>query len=452
MRVVVIGGGFAGLAAAILLQERRHQVVLLERRGVLGGRASSSRDAVSGDDVDNGTHLMIGAYRATLDLVRRAGAGSLLLEQDRLSLSWLDERGVSVLDCPSLPAPLHLLAGLVGLRVPLRVRLEAARLGLAVGLGRRPEGLTLAAYLERCGQGAASRRLVWDPLALAILNESPERAAAVLFHRVYREAFLRDARASRLVFLRRGWGVLADRLSQYVEARGGVVRRGARAEGLSLTEGRVSGVGLRARAQGREAIAAGQAPERSTIPADAVVCAVPPPAVTALLPEQWRSRPPFAALPRFSGSPILSIEVWLDRVVVEHPMLGLRDCEMEWLFDKGRLHGRSGAPQHLAFIVSAAFRDAAKSNHELVAAAETALRRYFPTMAAARITRALVQREPAATFASTPELEALRPGPVTPIPGLYLAGDWTATGLPATIEGAVRSGERAARALLATAR
>ena len=128
-------------------------------------------------------------------------------------------------------------------------------------------------------------------------------------------------------------------------------------------------------------------------------------------------------------------------------MLGLRDAEVEWVFDKGRLCGRSGAPQHLAFIVSAAYRSAPKTNAELVEAAAAALRRYFPAMASARVERSLVQREAQATFASTPELEALRPGPVTTLPGLFLAGDWTDTGLPATIEGAVRSGLRAADAL-----
>jgi squalene-associated FAD-dependent desaturase len=445
MKIVVVGGGFAGFAAAIALQERRHDVVLLERRGVLGGRATSSRDTLTGEDVDNGTHLMIGAYTSTLDLVRRAGASDLVLAQDNLKLEWVDDKGVTALDCPPLVAPLHLLVGLLGLRVPLSVKLQAIRMGLAVRFGRRPEGLTLAEYFRRCGQGEAARRLLWDPLALAVLNEPVERAAAVLFHRIYQEAFLRDHRASRLVFLRRGWGVLLERIAAYFEGRGGVVHRGARAEGLVLEGGRVSGVRYARRPQAREDVAAGRPPALHVERADAIVSAVPARALQGLLPGEWRSLSPFAALDRFSGSPIVSVEMWLDRVVVERPMLGLRDSEMEWVFDKGRLHGREGAPQHLAFIVSSAYRSASKTNAELVAAAEGALRRYFPAMAGATVQRTLVLRDPTATFASSPELEALRPGPDTPIAGFFLAGDWTDTGLPATIEGAVRSGLRAAQ-------
>jgi squalene-associated FAD-dependent desaturase len=446
MRVVVVGGGFAGLAAAIVLQERRHQVVLLERRGVLGGRATSSRDAVTGDDVDNGTHLMLGAYSATLELLRRAGAEDLLQVQQSLRLEWVDERGTTALACPPFLAPLHLLAGLAGLRVPLAVKLQAIRLGLAVRFGRRPDGLTLAEYFRRTGQGAAARRLVWDPLALAILNEPVERAAAVLFHRVYQEAFLTSHRASRLVFPRRGWGVLMERLAAYFESRGGRLLRGARAEGLVLEQGRVSALRHSKRPEKREEIAEGRPPETHLETADAVVSAVPPPALLALVPEERRETPPFSSLDRFAGSPIVSVDLWLDRVVVEREMLGLRDSEMEWLFDKGRLHGRAGAPQHLSFIVSAAYRSAEKTNAELVAAAVGALQNHFPAMAGARVERSLVQREAQATFASTPQLEALRPGAVTPIAGLFLAGDWTDTGLPATIEGAVRSGVRAADA------
>ena len=447
MKVVVVGGGFAGFAAAVRLQERRHQVVLLERRGVLGGRATSSRDSVTGEDVDNGTHLMIGAYRATFDLVRRAGAEDLLWPQEDLRLEWVDERGTAVLSCPALPAPLHLVAGLMGLRAPLAVKLQAMRFGLAVRFGRRPEGLTLAEYFARCGQGSEARRLLWDPLALAILNEVPERSAAVLFHRVYQEAFLVDRRASRLVFLRRGFGVLLERIAAYFEGRGGRVVRGARAQALALSEGRVVGVRCQVRPEVREAIAAGEPATCAVEPADAVVSAVPPHALAPLLPAGWRERPPFDSLGRFGGAPIVSVEMWLDRPVVDRVMVGLRGSEVEWVFDKGRLFGRCGAPQHLAFIVSAAYRSAPRSNAELAAAAESALRRYFPAMAQARVERTLVLRDPFATFSSTPDLEKLRPGPVTPVGGLFLAGDWTATGLPATIEGAVRSGEAAAEAV-----
>jgi squalene-associated FAD-dependent desaturase len=445
MKVVVVGAGFAGLAAATALQERRHEVVLLERRGILGGRATSFTDAATGHEIDNGTHLMVGAYAETLDLVRRAGGNDLLLEQADLRLDYVDDRGPSALDCPPLPAPLHLLAGILGLRVPWRVRFDALRLGLAVRFGRAPDGVTLAEYFRRTGQSDEARRLLWDPLALAILNQVPARAAATLFYNVYREAFLASRRGSRLVFLRRGWAALHERLGRYFEGRGGRILRRARAEGLVLEGGRVAAVRYALGAQGREAIASGTPRSACTEPADAVVLAVPWHAVAGLLPEAARGQAPIEGLARLGAAPIVSVELWVDRVVVDRVMVGLRDSQLEWVFDKGRLHGRHGAPQQLSFIVSAAYRSAERPKAELVALAEEALRRYFPAMAGATVVRSLVLREPEATFASDPGAEELRPGNATPVPRLFLAGDWTNTGLPATIEGAVRSGNAAAR-------
>jgi hydroxysqualene dehydroxylase len=445
MKVVVVGAGFAGLAAAIGLQERRHQVELLERRGILGGRATSYVDAASGEDVDNGTHLMVAAYASTLDLLRRAGAGDLLLEQDRLRLDYVDDRGFTSLECPAVAAPLHLMWGILGLRIPWRARWQAVRFGLAVRFGRPPAGLTLAEYFERTGQGSDARRLLWDPLATAVLNETPERADAMLFHRVVQEAFLTSHAASRLVFLRRGWAVLHDRLAAYFEARGGTLRRRALAEAVEVEDGRARRVRYVQRAESRDERRAGKPSAASLAEGDAIVLACPWTEVAGLLPEAHRG--PFADLERLGGSPIVSVDMWLDRVVVDRLMVGLRDSEMEWVFDKGRLFGREWAPQHLSFIVSAARRDLARPNAELTASAEATLRRYFPAMKDASVTRSLVLRDPAATFASKPELEAFRPGPVTPVPGLFLAGDWTNTGLPATIEGAVRSGNAAALAV-----
>lgn len=447
MKVVVVGAGFAGMTAAIALQERRHQVLLLERRGILGGRATSYVDAASGEDVDNGTHLMLGAYRATLELLRRAGAADLLLEQDHLHLDYVDDRGYTSLDCPRLLAPLHLLWGLLGVRMPLAARLQAMRLGLAVRLGREPRDETLAAYFARHGQGPEVRRLLWDPLATAVLNETPERGDASLFWRVLHEAFFRTHAASRGVFLRRGWAVVHDRLAAYFEARGGVLRRRALALSVVVEEGRARGVRYRQGAETKHERKGGARPEPSPADADAVVLACPWGEVAGLLPEPVRGQAPFAGLHRLGASPIVSVELWLDRVVVDRVMVGLRDSEMEWVFDKGRLFGRAGAPQHLSFIVSAARRDLSRPNAELVGSAVATLRRYFPAMAQAAVQRSHVLRDPAATFASTPELEALRPPNRTPVPGLFLAGDWTDTKLPATIEGAVRSGLTAADAV-----
>jgi hydroxysqualene dehydroxylase len=445
MRVVVVGGGFAGLAAAILLQERRHQVTLLERRGVLGGRATSFPDTVTGEDVDNGTHLMIAGYEATLDLLRRAGASDLLIVQDNLRIDWRDDRGWTSLDCPDLPAPWHLLAGLLPLRVPWRSRLDVMRFGLAARLGRVPRGLTLAEWFRRTGQGEATRKLLWDPLATAILNETPERAAAVLFREVFREAFLRRRDAARLVFLRAGYGRLHERLARYLEARGGVVHRRALVEAVEVEAGRARAVQYVQRAETKAEMRRGARAVSKRIEAEAVVAAVPWSALPGLVPEDLRAQPPFSSAARLRGSPIVSIELWLDRVVLDRPMAGLRETEVEWVFDKGRLYGREGAPQHLAFIVSAAVRAVPRPNAELAAVAEGALRRYFPAeMSGARVVRSLVLREPEATFVCDPEAEELRPGPETPVRGLFLAGDWTRTGLPATIEGAVRSGGTAA--------
>jgi zeta-carotene desaturase len=451
MKVVVVGGGFAGFAAGIALLERRHEVLLLERRGVLGGRATSFRDALSGGEVDNGTHLMIGAYTATLGLLRRAGADGLLEVQDDLRLDWRDERGTSSLRCPPVAAPLHLALGLLGLRLPWRARLQALRLGLGVRFGRAPRGATLAEWLAASGQDAETRRLLWDPLCTAIFNDVPERTAAELFQEVYRQAFLESRAASRLVFLRCGWGTLFEVLARHFENRGGRLLRRATAEALEVEDGRARGLRFTQRAPTRDEIRRGVPARGQRASADAVVAAVPWHALPGLLPEEWRARAPFAGLAGLRPAPIVSVELWLDRPAAEGVMTGLRDPEVEWVFDKGRLHGRPGPGQHLSFVISAAWRAHPRPNAELTAGAEAALRRAFPAAREARVLRSLVLREAAATFSPDPASAALRPVARAPLAGLYLAGDWTATGLPATIEGAVRSGLAAAEALDADA-
>ena len=447
MKVVVIGGGWAGLAAAVHLLERGHQVTVVERRGVLGGRATSSLDAQTHDVVDSGTHLMVGAYHSTLDLVRRVGAEALLDVRSDLRLDYVDERGTTSLACPALPAPLHLAFGLLGLRIGWRARLDALRLGGAISFRRVPPSITLADLFERTAQSTEARELLWRGLATAILNERSDVADARLFAHVFREAFLRTARDSALVFPRCGWGDLAERVGRHVESRDGRIRRRVLVERIVVEGERVTGVACRARPETRAALLAGASSRSMRIGADAVVAAVPWHVLPDLLPEEWGRQAPFAGLPALGSSPIVSIELWLGKKVLDREMLGLRGCDIEWVFDKGRLLGRDGAPQHLSFVVSAAREAMQRTNAELVDTAWQALCRYFPAAADVQIVRSLVLRDPHATYSCTPEAEALRPDSRTPFAGLTLAGDWTATGLPATIEGAVRSGANAALAV-----
>ena len=317
MKVAVVGGGFAGLAAAIALQERRHDVTLLERRGVLGGRATSFPDAVSGEDVDNGTHLMIGAYRDTLDLVRRAGASRpaaragppahRLPRRARLVVARLPAR------CPRRCTS---LAGLLGLRIPWRARLDAVRLGLAARFGRRPEGLTLAEWFDRLGQGADARRLVWD----AARHRDPERDAGARG----RGAVLRRLSRPRSwrARTRRGWCSCAA-------ATGGCwtgwARTSRRAAGGSsgapapprstIDGGRGHRRRLRAAPTERDDIVRGEPrPGTRGMEADAVVSAVPWSALPAAAARgRGAAQEPFAAAARLTGSPIVSIEMWLDQ-------------------------------------------------------------------------------------------------------------------------------------------
>ena len=345
---------------------------------------------------------MIAGYVSTLALLRQAGASELVDVQDSLRLDYVDDRGVSTLACPPVLAPLHLGLGLLTQRLPWRVRWDALRFGLSVRFGPMPEGLTLAELFVRTGQSAQTRRLLWDPLATAILNETPERADAGLFVTTFRAAFLQQAAHSALVFARVGLGEIAGRLGEYFVSRGGLIRTGTRVGGVEVEAGRVRGVEVAVRPETRAELESGVRSHRERHQADAVVLAVPWTAVEGLVPEPWRAGPPFAGLAGLGASPIVSVDVWVDRPVLELPMVGLRDEELEWVFDKGRLLGRAGVPQHLSFVASAACRAQPRANAELVASALGALRRYFPAAREAQVVRSLVRREPEATFVCGP--------------------------------------------------
>ena len=317
------------------------------------------------------------------------------------------------------PRPCTCWPGSCGMRLPWRARLDAVRLGLAARFGRPPAGLTLTEWFDRLGQGEAVRRLLWGPLATAILNETPDRAAAILFYNVYRAAFLESAAASRLVFLRRGYGRLLDRLGAYLEARGGRILRRARAErdrdrGRRRRRRRLRAAARRARRH-RARRAGHERPHRRRRGRVRRALVGPAAAPARALARRSRVR---------GRGPADRIAHRVHRDVARpgrgrpRRWSGLRDCEVEWVFDKGRLYGREGAPS--TSRSSSARRTAARRGPtpSWPAIAEAALRRYFPAMAGARVTRTLILREADATFSCDPASEAIRPGAATPVRGL----------------------------------
>jgi squalene-associated FAD-dependent desaturase len=435
--VVVIGAGFAGLSAAARLAGGGARVLVLEARSRLGGRATAFADRDSGELVDNGQHVLLGCYVETMAFLSRIGALGNLRAEPSLSVTMIDRSGVKTrLTCPALPAPLHLLAGLfewdalgwsdrlASLRMagPLRRARRALTPG-AREIAASP-GETVEAWLIRNGQTARIREMLWEPLALAALNQPINQAAAPAFARVLAEAFGADPRLSAIYLPAKPLHLMyAEPAREFIERHGGTVRTGASA--TVTTEGQ-----LMVAASG----------ERWN--PDAVIAAVPWFALRELVagsPAGLESILQSAS--RMASSPILTVNLWLDRPVLDEPFVGLPGRAMQWLFDKRNLWPSDAS--HLSLVSSGASPLVAMPNPELIATALREITEALPAVRAARLVRGSVIREPQATFSLAPGQPA-RPRVETPVPGLFLAGDWIDTGLPATIESAVRAGHRAA--------
>jgi len=436
--VAVVGGGFAGLAAAVRLARRGVRVTVLERRPFLGGRTYSFTHPATGEVLDNGPHVLMGAYTEALDFLAEIGAADKAAVQPRLHVAMAHPAlGMGAVSAPAVPGPLQAPAALLryGLLPPAdRARLFIGALRLAARPRRRLAGETVAQALAAVGQSEAACERFWHPLAIATLNEAPEVAAAAPFVAVLRRGFFAGARAARFVVSRVPLSELYTTDARaLVERAGGRVLLGAPVIGLALETDRVRGVVLR---------------DGGVLDADAIILAVPCAALLRLLPAALRGEAPFQALAGMGTSPIVSTHLWLDRPVAwGSAFLGLLRSRAQWLFDCGPT---SAGGHRLASVTSGArFWDEA-SDEAIAREVMDDARAVLPALRGAECVRAHVIRERHATLSLTPDADARRPSVETQIPNLFLAGDWVQTGLPATIEGAVQSGRRAAELALAT--
>ena len=438
--VIVIGGGFAGLTAACALTRRGARVLVLDARPQLGGRATAFRDRHTGELVDNGQHVLFGCYRETLAFLASIGASDHVRVQPALELVCFDrDRRRSVLHCPALPAPAHLLAGVFAWSaIPWKERLGALRLAGPLLKARRqlrasrivsaePHDVTVQQWLDYHRQGSVLQEWLWHPLAVAALNQQPADAAADAFVRILAEMFAPDPKAAAVVLpLRPLHEMYAEPARAFITANGGEVRTSALAR-VVVRSGRIEGVEVRG----------------ELMPASTVVAAVPWFGLRALFgsPTPPELATILEAVAAMTPMPIVTVNLWYDVPVMTEVFAGLPGRTMQWVFEKRLVFGESAS--HLSLVASGATAIVGDTNDALAALAAREVEASLPGARGLWPIRATVVREKQATFSLAPGQPA-RPGTRTPIDGLFLAGDWTDTGLPATIEGAVVSGNRAA--------
>ena len=418
-RVAVVGAGLAGLTAGLALAKRGWRVDLYERSRLLGGKATSFE--VEGHEVDCGQHVVLACCTATLDLIEELGLSDSLYIQPRFEVTVLSStRPPARLRASSWPAPLHLMAGFA--RYPHLSALDRIQVGRALVAARgdvTPQG-DMAAWLRRHHQSPRALRAFWEPFLVPALNAPLDRVSAAMGLFVIRTAFLGDRDAARIAYLT----VPLARLAEAAAARLDGVHLRQAVVGLHRDGDRVTGVKL----SGGTGAAC-----------DACVIAVPPSRLSAILGDAPACG--VDGLDAFAAMPIVDVHLWYDRPVLGCDFAALLDSPVQWVFEK--------APGYVCCSLSAADDLVQRPERELVELGRSALAAVLPQAARAQLLRGAATRDPDATFIPAPGVR--RPGATTALPNLVIAGAWTDTGWPATIESAVRSGRTAALTLFSNA-
>jgi squalene-associated FAD-dependent desaturase len=440
--VAIAGGGLAGLAAGCALAEAGFRVSLFERRPYLGGRASSYQHPGTGEIVDNCQHVLLGCCTNLLDFYKRAGVQDKIRWYEKLT--FLEPGGrASEISPSALPAPLHTAPAFLRAQcLNFRDKLSISRAMAALAPAAPPDrGESFLDWLKRHGQTERAIDRFWKTILVSALNEDLDRVSVPYAAQVVRESFLKSAAAGRIgiptVPLTELYGTAGD----YICGRGGDIQLRAGVEAFRADASKVI-----VKAGGQE------------LQFDYFVMAVSYDVAGRMLPEDPLSSAWAAALGHFSSSPITGIHLWFDRQISDLDHAVLLDRTIQWMFHKSRLiesrkeneksrDDSNSNGSYVELVVSCSRSLVEKSKPEIVEMAVKEAQEFFPAARHAKLLKSTVIKEVHATYSAGPGIDEYRPQPQTAWPRVFLAGDWTATGWPATMEGAVRSGYLAAEAL-----
>ena len=432
-KVTIIGGGLAGLSAAVELSSDGFRVTLIEQRRFLGGRAYSFYDKNTGLELDNGQHILMGCYENTFRFLEKIGVTDKLYFQKNLCVDFLDTTGNACrLNCLPLPAPFNILSGILRFKaISLSERIRMLNMAKGVMFGNTTNSshdLTITEWLKTLGQGEKARETLWDIITLATMNEHPDKSSAAIFRNVMKKAFFSHRRNSGIVLpvvpLSR---LFAEAAETYIIKNGGSIEKGSTVSELLANNNSVSGVKLK---DGR------------VFRGDYYISAVP--YYSTLLGTEFNSVPAELLKP----SPIISIHLLFNKPLMEHTFAALLNSPIQWVFNKEKIFRDTAYRGLLSIVISGAHEYIDVPSEKLVEMALRELKKVFPDASSDKLLSCKVIKERHATFSPLPGIDKHRPSQKTPIKNLFLAGDWTDTGLPATIEGAVLSGQKCAKAIV----
>ena len=448
--VVVLGGGIAGIAAALELAEAGRAVTLVEARGFLGGRAFSFTDQESGLELDNGQHVIVGCCTQFIGLLERMGARDRWFLQDRLRIPVLDRLGRrGVLSSSRLPAPLHLLPSFLsyphlGVGDKLRALVGMAKARLTDRFDPRLEEITFHQWLRENGQSERAINNLWNLVVEPTLNDHVRDVSAAMGLMIVQEGMLNGVHNADLGYAREG---LLDSLGR--PALRCLKERGVRVLLKSPVRRIVFEPGS---GQPGEpgSITGAELASGEVVSGGSFVSALPFTALTRLLPPECLALPPFREMEGLEWSPIVNAHILFDRPIMAEPFCAFVDSPLQWVFSRNLVERRfaESGQQLVTISVSAAWQFSELSRKELEGLFLREMAEVFPAASDAVVLGISVVKQRQATFRCLPGASRRRPDARTPLSNLYLAGEWTNTGWPSTMEGATRSGYSAARALL----
>jgi squalene-associated FAD-dependent desaturase len=438
--VAIAGGGLAGLAAACALSDAGFRVTLFEKRPFLGGRASSYEHPGTGEVVDNCQHVLFRICTNLVKFYEHIGVADQIRWFDQMN--FIEPGGrVSVMKSSPLPAPLHTAPSFLHfpfLSVADKLAISRALVPLTLTV-QRDNGQSFQQWLDAHDQTKNAIARFWHPILISALSEELDRISVSAAAQVVRESMKAPA-ARHMGVPTLPLTELYNAAGEYVRSHGGTLHFRCPVVGFTADASQVQ-VRMRGKEGAEETF-------------DYLVLALPFDALESLLPAETQSKAIREKIAHFENSPITGIHLWFDKQISDLDHAVLLDRTIQWMFHKSRLQpmrtqseNGSGSGSYIELVVSSSKTLIEKSRAEIVDLALSEVREFFPAARDANLVKSTVIKEVNATYSPRPGIDAHRPTPVTPWPRVFLAGDWTATGWPATMEGAVRSGYLAAEAL-----